>query len=152
MAAADFALHSGLIDSATLRQAAFAVHGPGAVQARRLTAFVDPAAESPLESAFRVTLAVAGVRPPESQYELRDGDLFIARLDFAWPGDRVAALTDGFEFHADRESYRRDRELANELERLRWRLLLFSWEQVTFQPDYVIERVEQALEPVPSLH
>jgi hypothetical protein len=152
VAAADFALHCGRVSSAELQQAALAVHGPGAVQARRLITLVDPAAESPLESAFRVTLAVRGVRPPESQYELRDGGLFVARLDFAWPEDRVAALTDGFGFHADRDSYRRDRELANELERLRWRLLIFTWEQVMFRPDYVIALVEETLEPVPSLH
>jgi very-short-patch-repair endonuclease len=109
-----------------------------------MAGLIDPAAGSPLESIFRVVLWSAGVPAPLSQYEVVDG-LFMARVDFAWPDYRLIVELDGFAYHADRASYRNDRERGNQLERLRWRVLRFTWEDVMFRPDEVVALILAAI-------
>lgn len=53
--------------------------------------------------------------------------------------------TDGFAFHADRQSYRKDRRRGNALVLAGWRVLRFSWEDVVHHPDEVVEAVREAL-------
>jgi very-short-patch-repair endonuclease len=67
-------------------------------------------------------------------------------VDFCWPEHRLVVEADGFAFHADRGSYRRDRERQNDLERLGWRVLRFTWEDVQGRPEYVVALVRGCLE------
>lgn len=68
----------------------------GVRNARAALAFADGRAESPLESRSRIVLWRQGLPTPELQYAVRDqwGHL-IARLDFAWPEERVYGECDG---------------------------------------------------------
>ncbi|TAL20866.1 MAG: DUF559 domain-containing protein, partial [Frankiales bacterium] len=68
-----------------------------------------------------------------------------ARVDFAWPDERLVVEVDGFAFHADRASYRNDRRRTNELVLAGWRVLRFSWEDVVGSPDVVVDQVRRAL-------
>jgi very-short-patch-repair endonuclease len=52
---------------------------------------------------------------------------------------------DGFAFHADRDSYRNDRRRATALLTGGYALLRFSWEDVRFRPEWVIDQVLTAL-------
>jgi very-short-patch-repair endonuclease len=52
---------------------------------------------------------------------------------------------DGFAFHADRLAYRRDRERQNQLERLGWRVLRFTWEDVRGRPEHVVALIRDCL-------
>jgi very-short-patch-repair endonuclease len=72
----------------------------------------------------------------------------VARVDFAWPAARLIVEADGFAYHSDRESYRRDRERLNHLERLGWRVLRFTWEDVVSRPEYVTNLVGAVLRQV----
>jgi very-short-patch-repair endonuclease len=106
---------------------------------------MDARSESVLESLTRVLLVLGGLLPVV-QHEIRDANgAFVARVDFAWPDLRLVVEVDGFAFHADRAAYRRDRERLNELERLGWRVLRFTWEDVRHRPEHVLTLVRECL-------
>jgi very-short-patch-repair endonuclease len=100
-----------------------------------------------------VLLVENGLGPVRTQHTIRDErGTFLARVDFAWLQARLIVEADGFEFHRDRSDYRKDRRRANAYCRADWRLLRFSWEDVLYDPEYVIEAVRHELaKPVPRL-
>jgi len=120
--------------------------GRGRGLVRRVLELADPAAGSVLESLCRVLMVEAGIQRPEPQYVVRHGGRWVGRVDFAWPDDRVIVETDGFAFHSDRASYRKDRRRHNALLLAGWRVLRFSWEDVVHDPDYVIASLCELLE------
>ncbi len=67
----------------------------GVEQARRVIEFADRRAQSPAESASRVTLARAGLPAPELQFEVTGPDGWVATSDFAWPEYRLVGEMDG---------------------------------------------------------
>ena len=66
-------------------------------------------------------------------------------MDFCWVAERLVVEADGFAFHSDRAAYRKDRERMNALERLGWRVLRFTWEDVVRRPEYVVAAVGAVL-------
>ena len=105
---------------------------------------MDRQAESVLETLLRLVLHGAGLRP-RTQYTIRDRRTFVARVDFCWPEQRLVVEADGFAFHSDRAAYRRDRDRHNDLERLGWRVLRFTWEDVHRRPEHVVGLVRECL-------
>lgn len=141
---ADSALRKGLITIDELRSAS--ARGKGAKRVRRVAALADARCGSVLESLLRVLLIEAGLAPERSQYTIRDGGgAFVAVVDFAWVRVRLIVEADGFEFHRERDDYRKDRRRANAYCRDDWRLLRFSWEDIRFDPGYVVEAVRYEL-------
>ena len=148
VAAADSSLRLGLVAAAELTAALTATRGPGAAALRMVAAHLDPRAGSVVESAARVGLQLAGLPAPMSQYEVRsEHGRLVARVDFAWLRERLILEVDGFAFHSDRLAYRRDREKMNELERLGWRVLRVTWEDVVLRPVAFVELVAACLLP-----
>ncbi len=68
-------------------------------------------------------LLAAGLPTPVRQHEIRVGPTFVARVDLAYPEDRVAIQLDGFRWHAGRAPFRSDRVRGNRIEAAGWRLL-----------------------------
>lgn len=146
VAAADSALRQQLVPLEVLRHGLLPALGSGASRLRAVGRLMDPRSESVLESLLRVLLAVSGLPEPVPQYEVRDGSgRQVARVDLCWPGLRLVVEADGFAFHSDRGSYRRDRARSNELERLGWRVLRFTWEDVVGRPASVVALVADCL-------
>ncbi|MCW2543138.1 MAG: hypothetical protein JWM40_690 [Frankiales bacterium] len=138
VAAMDSALRQRLITSAGLAAYAARMRGPGAALVQQVAADADPRCGSVLESQLRVLLQRAGLPPFRTQHVIRDeAGGFVARVDFCWPGQRLVVEADGFAFHSDRAAYRRDRERMNQLERLGWKVLRFTWEDVQGRPAHV---------------
>lgn len=146
---ADSALRKGLITIDELRASAAKAGGPKSPRVRRVAGLADPKAASVLESLIRVLLVENGLAPDASQYAVRNehGEL-IAWVDFAYLLARLLVEADGFEFHRERADYRKDRRRANAFCRLNWRLLRFSWEDVRFDPEYVVDAVRFELAKV----
>ena len=143
---ADSALRHGLITIQELRRAAGGARGRAAGRVQRVAALADPRCGSVLESLLRVLLVEAGLLPDRTQHAIYDDSgRLVAIVDFAWLRARLIVEADGFEFHRDRSDYRKDRRRANAYCRYDWRLLRFSWEDVRFDPDYVIEAVRHEL-------
>lgn len=107
------------------------------MRARRAIGLADPRAESPLESFLRLVLIEGGLPPEDLQHELADEDgRTVARVDIWYDG--VAVEADGFAFHRERASYRRDRWRAQELATRGVLYLPYSWEDVSFAPARVV--------------
>jgi very-short-patch-repair endonuclease len=102
-------------------------------------------AESPLETRFLRLVRRFQLPSPEVQHVVRDGARQIARVDFAYPQLKVAIELDGYEFHSSRPAWARDRERANDLVRLGWSVLRFTWDDVNRGPEQVARVVRQAL-------
>ena len=68
---------------------------------------------------------------PVSQYEVYDGDEFIARVDFAYPGFGVVIEVDGEERHTGRSPRKHDVQ-PGPSPHLRWGFhpLRFYWDEV----------------------
>lgn len=146
IAAGDSALRSKLTTVGDLRAAALGRrHGLA-----RFMSLLDPSAGSVLESLLRVLLTTAGLAGFTTQHAIYDrrGE-FVARVDFCWFAHRLIVEADGFAFHSDRLSYRRDRDRMNELERLGWRVLRFTWEDVRSRPQSVVALVTECLSARP---
>lgn len=120
--------------------------GRGAARPRAAARLVRADSGSVLETLLWVLLALSGLPMPLTQVVVRESDgAFVARVDFAWPSARLVVEADGFAFHSDRASYRRDRERLNALERLGWRVLRFTWEDVRTRPPHVVATVAACL-------
>ncbi len=67
------------------------------------------------------------------------------RLDFAWPDLMVGFETEGFEWHGTRARWKQDRVRTAHLERLGWRIVVATWDDVVKTPEATMERVSLAL-------
>ena len=136
---------SGLVELQELHEALASVHGRGAGRLRAVAQMVDPLAGSVLETLLRIVLAILSP-PPITQYAVYDrhGQL-VARVDFCFLAARLVVEADGYAFHSDRIAFRRDRDRLNDLERLGWRVLRFTWEDVVQRPDHVLRLVNECL-------
>jgi len=102
------------------------------------------ATESPLETQVLRLLRNAGLPTPMLQYIVRDGGRFIARLDFAYPDDRVAIEADGFQYDRVQE-FDDERARGNEIEALGWHVLRITSKHLQQDPDVVVAWVRRAL-------
>jgi hypothetical protein len=145
LAVADSALRLGLVTETELRRAAARLRGPGATAAREVAALSDARAESPLESLLRALLDRHGLTPDALQHEVWHHGRLAGRVDLWYADAALAVEADGFTYHADRSSYRRDRRRANALHLAGVAVLRFSWEDVVHDPDHVVATVRRAL-------
>lgn len=146
LATLDAALRSGLCDARQLRAAAARQAGRrGIVAVRDLIPLARPKAESPMESEVRLVMIDGGMPPAALQYEIVDRDFRIWRVDFAWPEHRLAVEYDGFDWHSDRDSLRRDRQKRAALNEIDWSVLSVVFDDVKFRPAAMLRRIEAEL-------
>ncbi len=148
---ADSALRLGALDRSHLLIAAAELRGPGARRTRRVAAAADGRAESPLESVLRAILIKAGIDGFEPQIVVRDRG-FSARIDLGHPGLLIALEADSFAHHGTRSALTRDCRRQVNLTIRGWRLLRFSWEDVMWDPDWVVDAIRQAMAGSPGHH
>lgn len=92
---ADHALARGVPRAVLLDAAAGAGRRAGIRQSRRVLAFADGRAQSPAESASRVSIARAGLPAPILQHTVVGPHGVIAITDFGWPGHGLVGEVDG---------------------------------------------------------
>ncbi|MHB8511112.1 MAG: endonuclease domain-containing protein [Actinomycetota bacterium] len=86
-----------------------------------------------------------GLPNPVRQFVIRDGERFIARVDLAYPEQRLIIEADGYEFHSSRSAFERDHERDIERTRLEWRVIRVTSQQLRRDPDAVIDSIRNAL-------
>jgi hypothetical protein len=96
----DRLIDAGVVDLARVRAAAAQVTGPGCRQVRQAVGLADGLAGSPQETRLRLVLHRSSLPRPVAQYVVRDAAGFVARVDFGWPGARVAVEYEG-RWHGD---------------------------------------------------
>lgn len=97
---------------------------------------------SNLESAMDRLIVRHGLPVPERQHRL-EGTRY--RLDYAWPGARLAVEVDGYDSHSALEAFRHDRQRQNAVVLAGWTVLRFSWHDVRQRPVQVAAEVKRAL-------
>lgn len=78
------------------------------------------ATESPLELEVWRALRRARFPRPRLQLELRVGDEYVMKVDFAWPMHRIALHVDGYRWHARRQTFDTDARQRTRLAALGW--------------------------------
>lgn len=146
----DRAIHLGLTDLDRLvrRFLQLARRGrDGIATVRAVLELMSPelgVVESDLETLLVRLLAAAGLPQPDRQVQVvTAGQTF--RLDFAYVAQKVAIECDGFSAHGSRLAFEDDRRRQNFLVLEGWRVLRFTWRQITSSPDWVVEQVRRAL-------
>ncbi|MGZ4713234.1 MAG: DUF559 domain-containing protein [Acidimicrobiia bacterium] len=118
----------------------------GSSKVRELLARTRP---NPLESRLegRVWRLIRQSSLPEPVRQLRVdvGRARWYRIDFAWREALVAVEAEGFEWHGSRARWKADRIRVATLERLGWRVLVVTWDDVTQRPGDTLDRIALAL-------
>jgi predicted transcriptional regulator of viral defense system len=147
VAVVDAFLRAGLLTLDEFAAAAQRAQGPGARQLRKVAAMADPKSGSILESLCRVLLCENGLAPEETQYSFKHPRTgWLGYLDFAWPSLRVGLECDGYEWHAERDPFQKDRRRWSGLNRARWWSGVVTWFDVTCDPGYVVGLVRDLLD------
>ncbi|GAB2687991.1 endonuclease domain-containing protein [Thalassiella azotivora] len=118
--------------------------GRGTRRAHALVPQLDPGSESPRESLLRLLVLDAGLPRPVSQYEVRTpAGAFVARLDLAWPGQRVAVEYDGAH-HREARQHSADLARHNRLRAQGWTVLQVD-AQVLARPAALLAQLRHLL-------
>jgi hypothetical protein len=113
-----------VVDLAAVR-ARVAVPGAAPARVRRACRRADGLAGSPQETRLRLLMAQAGLPAPVAQHVVRHAGRDVARVDFAWPGPRLAVEYDGA-WHAEPGQFGRDRARLNRLQAAGWRVVFVT--------------------------
>jgi very-short-patch-repair endonuclease len=113
----------------------------------KVVQLANPQAESPMETRLRLALVLAGLPEPTVQFPVVDQrGRVVARLDLAYPSERLGVEYDGVD-HRTQHRAMRDLDRQAKLTDLRWRVLRFTAADVLVRPTFVAERVRHALCP-----
>lgn len=141
----DSALAEGRLTRATLRAYVAGLRGPGSARVRERIELLDGRAANAFESCARAILIEAGLAGFEPQQTVRHRGVFIGRVDLAHRRLRIVIECDGFEHHRERDRWTQDLLRHTSLVAAGWRPLRFTWEQVMFAPDWVLQRVVETI-------
>lgn len=133
----------GLLDVRDVRSLAAATTGRGCRRARTAAALADGLAGSPQETRLRLLLHRAGLPPPVAQHSVLDGRVFVARVDFAWPEQRLAPEYDGL-WHAEPGQFAAGRRRLDRL-LAAGRRVLFVTAADLYRPDQLVARIAAEL-------
>jgi hypothetical protein len=143
LATLDAALRSGTCDRRQLSAAAARQAGRrGIVHVRDLIPLAAAEAESPMESEARLVMIDGGLPMPVLQYEIVDRNWQTWRVDFAWPDVKVAVEYDGFDWHSDPDTFRRDRQKRAALEEMGWSVMSIVDDDVRRRSWGMLRRIE----------
>jgi very-short-patch-repair endonuclease len=117
----------------------------GNAQLRRLLAELEPGAQAESERVLHAILRHAGLTGWRPQFRVRLGPR-TAYVDVAFPDRLIAIEVDGRRYHGDdSDRFEDDRIRQNDLVAHGWRVLRFTWRQLTEQPQLVLSRIVQLL-------
>lgn len=110
---------------------------------RRLRALLaEPPALTRSEAEKRfLELAKKGGLPSPAANAMVQG----LEVDFVWEERRLIVEIDGFAFHGSRVAFEQDRDRDSRLAAAGYRVIRFTWRQLTGQPEVVLIRLGQAL-------
>jgi Protein of unknown function (DUF559) len=141
----DSALRSKQVTVRKLRARFRSSSRHGVVAARHALASADPASGSVAESEARLLFARAGLPAPVSQFVVRAGGRFVARVDFTWDAARLVVEIDGFQYHSAAGDFQRDRTRQNAVQLEGWLVLRFTLADIRNNQDLVVAQIRRAL-------
>jgi hypothetical protein len=115
----------------------------GSRRFRRVLDLVDPRSESPPESSVRVACVLAGLPAPVPQYDVVAAGRWLARVDLAWPEQKVVVEYEG-EHHVDGPQIARDDARLARLTAAGWLVIRLAAPDLRAL-DEVVTRIRSAL-------
>lgn len=103
--------------------------------------------ESELERRFRAVVNAAGLPEPDLQVDVGDMDHWIGRVDFLFRATRVIAEVDGRLGHTEYLDQRADERRDEELADAGFKVVRFTWHDVTVEPEKVIATLRPLVLP-----
>lgn len=101
--------------------------------------------ESPMETRTRLVIVDGGLPRPVAQYVIRDSEgRFIARVDLAYPVERIALEYEG-DHHRERATFRRDIARVNALTALGWIVIRVTGDDIYRNPEQLTRRIAELL-------
>lgn len=100
---------------------------------------------SPLEGRLWRLLLEAGLPKPVKQHTIREGGRFVARVDLAYPAEKVALEADGYRWHCGKQAWLNDLRRRNHLTSLGWRVVHVTHWDLKERPDRIINQVRSLL-------
>jgi very-short-patch-repair endonuclease len=101
----------------------------------------DPAlTRSEAERILLELIRTARLPAPEANVELRGWE-----VDFIWRDRKLVVEVDGYAFHASRRSFERDRRRDRELQAAGYRVLRFTWRELTEEREAVVAALAAVL-------
>jgi very-short-patch-repair endonuclease len=144
--AGDSVVKATKLNPATLVEAADEWQGRHAKQARRAARLVRQGVDSPMETRLRLLLVLAGLPEPDVNFILRAPDgSWHRRFDLCYPGARLIIEYDGRQHAFDHEQWSNDIARREELDGLRWRLVVIESDGIYSDPLRTLQRVRDAL-------
>lgn len=118
---------------------------PGHVQARRVIARSDPAAESPLESHSRVMFVEYDLPTPESQVEIHDlSGRLIGRVDFLWRAMDTIGEADGRLKYTIGDVIYQEKRREDRLRDLGFEVVRWDFADIRHSPRATADRIRAA--------
>jgi hypothetical protein len=135
--AAASALHAGKVSTDSLRDSVARMGTAAGVEALRevIRALeTDGRTDSQFERDVRRYVVGLGLTPAPGTYPLRVGGRIIARLDIAFPEQRVCVECDGRRWHSLPEAFDRDRDRWNRIQAQGWTIIHLTYRQFHHDP------------------
>jgi very-short-patch-repair endonuclease len=112
----------------------------GSPAARRLLQAASDGARSEAERLLVKLLREAGITGWRTNYPVGG-----YKVDVGFPKQKVAVEVDGWAFHSDAEDFVGDRNRQNKIALLGWKVLRFTWLDLTEYPQRVIAEIKHAI-------
>ncbi len=141
----DSALAASLVSRRQLDRRSAGMRGPGSRRARERVGWVDGRAANAFESSCRAILIDGRVTGFQPQLNIRHDGRFLGRVDLGNLELRIVIECESFAHHGERAALRRDCRRYTELESAGWLVLRVTWEQVMFEPEWVLARVRDGV-------
>jgi len=146
--AIDSAIRLRLVSEQRLRTRVITEHRTGVNGSRMLLdALVDSGGESRLERWFLALCRRSGIPRPITQRVYRRGTEVIARVDAEFPGGLIIEVS-GHGTHSSRRQIQRDEERRTLLTLRGKRVIVFTYDDVRYRPDWVAAQIRSALRQV----
>jgi very-short-patch-repair endonuclease len=143
--AIDSAIRQRLVSEQRLRTRVVDRHRRGINGGRiLLDALIDTGGESRLERMFLRLVRLGKLDRPTVQRNYRSGSTVLARVDFEFTGGLIVEVS-GFGYHSTRQQLQHDGARQTELMLLGRRVLTFTYDDVRYRPDWVLERLARAM-------
>ena len=98
-----------------------------------------------LETKLVRVLRTARLPVAQTQHRFHENGHFVARVDFAYPEQRVIIEVDGARWHSGRQARIKDAQRDNYFNLKGWTVLRFTWEDLERRPEHVARQVALAL-------
>lgn len=102
--------------------------------------------DSELERRLLLLIERASLSAPDRQFKASWLTPVNGRIDLAYPGHRLVIEADGRRWHLLAEAFENDRLRDNAAQLTGWRILRFTWKEITEHPDRVTLTIKRALE------